>query len=92
MSQRIQHGTRYAYVHHGCRCKACAKANAQYSRLMRQRRSTPIPDTVIHGSRSTYINYRCRCAACRAAALRYNYERLGPLVLPGQTLIRGMIR
>lgn len=62
------HGARTTYVHYGCRCEACAGANAEYQRRSQAARIARLPATpVAHGSVSTYTNWGCRCDDCRRA-------------------------
>jgi hypothetical protein len=66
----IEHGSRYAYVRHGCRCPECAAANRSYQRANRASQPLTVP-THLHGKPSTYCFHACRCDVCRKAATEY---------------------
>lgn len=69
-----RHGITSTYVNWGCRCVACAEANAVAMARHRQRRLAlrylvdgrlvaPVPDER-HGDNNTYVNWGCRCVLC----------------------------
>jgi hypothetical protein len=66
-----RHGTRYAYIRHGCRCQPCTQANTDAAREYRRRRN-PDGDTrrLGHGTRACYAR-GCRRDECREAHRRY---------------------
>lgn len=65
----LEHGTRYAYVRHGCRCEECGAANRDYQREHRAK-PVAIPPHV-HGRPNTYSRLGCRCRPCQRAATAY---------------------
>jgi hypothetical protein len=69
----IEHGSRYAYVRHGCRCPECAAANRIYQRANRASQLLTVP-THLHGKPSTYCFHGCRCETCRKAATKYRMK------------------
>jgi hypothetical protein len=66
----IEHGTRYAYVLHGCRCPECGAANRNYQRANRTSQPPSVP-AHLHGKPSTYSFHGCRCDVCRKVATEY---------------------
>ena len=69
----IEHGSRYAYVRHGCRCPECAAANRIYQRANRASQPLTVPAR-LHGKPSTYCFHGCRCDVCRKAATEYRMK------------------
>jgi hypothetical protein len=65
----------YTGYTHGCRCKVCRKAKADYMRARRDAaRQEAEPghavEGVKHGTRSAYEEAGCRCETCMTARRR----------------------
>jgi hypothetical protein len=69
----IEHGTRYAYVRHKCRCEDCMAANREYQRANRANRPKGVPDH-LHGRANTYNRLGCRCEWCTRSASMYRMK------------------
>ena len=72
------HGTLNGYVHYGCRCGACKRANANRAARQRaQQRGVRVRlrehSTAAHGTLTRYVA-RCRCEQCRAANSAYQRQ------------------
>lgn len=74
--------SRYTYVHKGCRCEECTKANANYKRnkaadnlrltaattaSLSSEEQTVYDPKLTHGLPSTYEWHGCRCPRCTGA-------------------------
>lgn len=73
-TEETPHG-RSRYVHHGCRCDVCRKANTDHQAEASERRAARLnadPTLAKHGTTSTCDNWLCRCEPCRAAKSEYN--------------------
>ena len=72
------HGVPGRYSNHGCRCKRCTKAWADYHRDYTHRAGIAVPrDQWLnemqarpweHGTEHCYTHHRCRCTPCTDAA------------------------
>lgn len=74
MTVRKRHG-RSRYRWHGCRCARCRKAEADYQREYRARRTSESVPDFAHGSRYGYVKLQCRCDRCRQANAEYERAR-----------------
>lgn len=66
-SKPIEHGTRYAYCKHACRCDDCSAANAAYSMARCLRLAAGKVPKHLHGTDNAYVHFRCRCGPCKSA-------------------------
>jgi hypothetical protein len=73
--QTIQHGKRSTYVHRGCRCTDCRRAQRTSQAAMRAKRKLLNPEAIPHGTYNGYGNYSCRCQDCKAAGKIANHEK-----------------
>ncbi len=91
-----EHGKRYTYTKHKCRCDKCKEANAQYKsdktayyRALQASQASEgvsanaqdLLDSLTHGLPSTYEWYGCRCEPCKKARARAMSSRYFASVL-----------
>lgn len=74
MNQHATHGKRSTYIY-GCRCKACTRANTEYSKALKSKLAKLKIPNELHGLQGTYGNWKCRCEKCKAARRLYKKER-----------------
>ena len=76
----VTHGNVSTYIHYGCRCDLCRRANTDRTLEANEYRAVKrlLGAELSHGKPSTYANHGCRCDECRKAwseACKDYYQR-----------------